>query len=67
MSHRNLKLLKGYDDDLETKRSEYFHKFCLAAEPCERRAAMRGMASLTSLRSATFISAYERSLGIPDE
>jgi len=67
MRRKNLRWLRGYDNELETEHDEYFDLFWLSDDPDERRVAMRGVASLTALRSATFISAHERSLGIPDE
>ncbi len=67
MRRRFRRWLTGYDSNLEFKRQAYFDQFWQTEDPDERREAMRGAGSLTALRSATFVLALERSLGIPDE
>ena len=64
MRHRKLNWLLGYDSDLESKRESYFDELWQTDDSDERREMLRGASSLTALRSATFISSYEKALGI---
>jgi predicted DNA-binding transcriptional regulator AlpA len=68
-SARKLDLSKcaGFDPKLEAKRDNYFQDFREANNPEDQREAMRGAASLTALREPSFVSDYERLLGIQDE
>ena len=54
----------GFDPKLEAKRADYFRQFHEASNPEDQREAMRGAASLTALREASFVSDYDRLLGI---
>ena len=63
---RRLNTLPGYDARLEERRRFYKRRFDIADNNAERREAFRKLASVTALRSATFISAYEFELGIGD-
>ena len=59
-----LSQLDGYDDELESARKARFREFFASPEKPAKRKALERAASLTSLRSSTFISAYEEALGI---
>jgi len=59
-----LSQLDGYNDELESARKEKFREFNTSCNKRERRNAMQSLASLTSLRSTTFVSAYEEALGL---
>ncbi len=60
----HIEWLPGYDDELETMRRIEFDKFLSASTRQSKRRAFRAFAGLTSQRNPTFISAYERALGI---
>ena len=59
-----LSQLDGYNNGLESARKEKFREFSTSRNPEKKRKAMHGLASLTSLRSAIFVSAYEEALGL---
>ena len=56
--------LDGYDHQLESKRQVKFREFLSSYDANRRKRALKGVASLTALRSATFISEYEKAFGI---
>ena len=56
--------LEGYDKELESARKVKFREFIASCDANEKREALESMASLTSLRSATFISAFDEALGL---
>ncbi len=56
--------LDGYNEELESARQIKFREFSASCDASEKRKALESMASLTALRSATFISAYEAALGL---
>ncbi len=56
--------LKGYNKDLESARQAKFREFIASCDANEKREALESIASLTSLRSATFINAYDEALGL---
>ena len=60
----HLSELEGYNRDLESARKAKFRKFIASCDANEKREALESMASLTSLRSATFINAYDEALGL---
>ncbi len=65
MSHTiHLSELEGYNGDLESARKAKFREFIASSDANEKREALESMASLTSLRSATFINAYDEALGL---
>jgi len=64
MSSISIDTLEGYDKELETLRKVEFDKFLSASTRQSKRRAFRAFAGLTSQRNPTFISAYERALGI---
>ena len=56
--------LEGYDHQLESKRQVKFREFFASSDANKKRKALKGVASLTALRSATFVTEYEKALGI---
>lgn len=56
--------LDGYDHQLESKRQVKFREFFASSDADKQRKALEGVASLTALRSATFVTEYEKALGI---
>ena len=56
--------LEGYDKELESARKAKFRKFIASCDANEKREALESMASLTSLRSTTFINAFDEALGL---
>ena len=56
--------LEGYNKDLESERRSQFREFSVSCDATKKREALESIASLTALRSATFISAYEKALGL---
>ena len=59
--------LRGYDARIETARQKMFDEFNNATGPEEKRSALEGLANFTSMRSPTFITAYEQALGLLNE
>ncbi len=60
----HLNELDGYDADLESARKAKFREFIASCDANGKREALESIASLTSLRSATFINAYDEALGL---
>ncbi len=60
----HLNELEGYNEDLESARKAKFREFVVSCDANEKREALESIASLTSLRSATFINAYDEALGL---
>ena len=60
----SIETLQGYDEEIETARQEKFDEFTLAKGPAKKRRAFESLASLTALRSSTFVANYERALGL---
>jgi len=60
----HLSQLDGYDSDLESARKKKFREFITSNNPEKKRKVMQSLANLTSLRSATFVAAYEEALGL---
>ncbi len=56
--------LDGYDKELESARKVKFREFIASCDANEQREALESIASLTSLRSATFINAFDEALGL---
>jgi hypothetical protein len=56
--------LDGYNKELESARKARFREFIASSDAEEQRNALDSFASLTSLRSATFINAYDEALGL---
>ena len=56
--------LLGYDPEIEIARQKMFDEFNDATEPSARRSALEVLANLTSMRSPTFVAAYEQALGL---
>ena len=54
----------GYDDELESARKAKFREFVTSCDAEKKRQALESLASLTSLRSATFVNAYDKALGL---
>ena len=59
----HLNELDGYDKELESSRKAKFREFIASCDANEKREALESIASLTSLRSAAFINAYDEALG----
>ena len=60
----HLNELDGYDADLESARKVKFREFVVSCDANEKREALESIASLTALRSAAFISAFDEALGL---
>ena len=56
--------LDGYNKELESARKAKFREFIASCDANGKREALESIASLTSLRSATFINAYDSALGL---
>ncbi len=54
--------LDGYNGDLESARQAKFREFIASCDANEKRTALESIASLTALRSATFINAYNEAV-----
>jgi hypothetical protein len=64
MISKKYRFLKGYDPDHEAKKEAYFELLKSTNDRDIRKDCARGIASLTSLRSSTFVTALERTLGL---
>ncbi len=60
----HLNELEGYNEELESDRKEKFREFTASSDADEKRIALESFASLTSLRSMTFINAFDEALGL---
>ena len=56
--------LEGHNDVLESNRQAMFKEFSLSSDARKKKKAIASLASLTSLRSATFVNAFDKALGL---
>lgn len=63
----SLSRLRGYCPYLELARRVKFAEFRSADAADEKRRALQSLASLTAMRSSTFVESYERALGLRDD
>ena len=56
--------LEDYNEELETNRQALFREFSLSCDTRKKRKALASLASLTSLRSAAFVNAFDEALGL---
>ena len=64
---KKYKTLIGYNPELEEPRQAYYEDLVSTEDREIRKDSARGMASLTSLRSMTFVRSIERKKGLRDD
>ena len=63
----SLQQLEDYNHDLEMARQEQYEKLVSNPDKAVQRNAFEKFASLTALRSDSFVCAHERALGLCDD
>ena len=63
----SLQQLEDYNHELEMAREEQYKTLVSSTDKTVQRNAVESLASLTALRSDSFVCAHERALGLCDD